>query len=242
MRVMRQKLLLSTAMMFVAVATASAADLKPYTKAPPPPPPVFSWNGFYIGVSAGGKWANIDQDISSGATAFSFTGNNSSSWLAGGQLGYNWQAPGSSWVFGIEGDVHAQDFDRTRVVGVAIGPFIPGDSFRVESDWQASIRGRIGYSWDRLLIYATGGVAFAQRKVTVNLVGLATATNDDTLTGGTVGGGLEYAIWNNVSIGVEGRWSFYGDQTITGTIGGIPVTDKISLDTAEVLGKLNFRF
>jgi len=57
-----------------------------------------------------------------------------------------------------------------------------------------------------------------------------------------VGGGLEYAFTNNISLGVEGRWSFYGDQTISGTIGGIPVSDKISLDTDEVMGKINFRF
>jgi len=239
----RQKLLLSTAILFAAVATASAADLKPmYTKAPPPPAPIFSWTGFYIGLNAGGKWANFDQTVTSGATVFTFDDRRDSSWIAGGQIGYNWQAPGSNWVFGIEGDIDAQDFNRARVLAAPIGPFIAGDTFAVESKWQASLRGRIGYAFDRALLYATGGVAFTQRKATVTLVGLGTATNDDTLVGGTVGAGLEYAIWNNVSVGVEGRWSFYGDQDITGTVGGIPVAERISLDTAEVMGKLNFRF
>jgi len=226
-----------------AVCAANAADLpRAMPVKAPPPLPLFTWNGFYIGVSAGGKWADIDHTVTSGATTFTFNDSRASSWLAGGQIGYNWQAPGSSWVFGVEGDIHAQDFDRTLVVAAPIGPFIAGDSFRVQSDWQASIRGRIGYAVDRLLIYATGGVAFTQKKATVTLVGLGAGVNDDTIVGGTVGGGLEYAIWNNVSVGVEGRWSFYGDQTVTGTIGGIPVQDKISVDTAEVLGKLNFRF
>jgi opacity protein-like surface antigen len=57
-----------------------------------------------------------------------------------------------------------------------------------------------------------------------------------------VGLGYEYAFTNNISLGIEGRWSFYGDRTFSGTLGGIPVSDKVSLDTAEVMGKLNFRF
>jgi len=225
---MKRKLLLSAAMLIAAISTASAADLsKPvYTKAPPPAP-MFTWTGFYIGLNAGGKWASLDQQITSGATVFTLNDNNASSWIAGGQVGYNWQAPGSQWVFGIEGDIHAQDFSKTRVLGVAIGPFIPGDAFTVESKWQASIRGRIGYAWDRTLLYATGGVAFAQAKGTVGLVGIGTFTNDDTVVGGTVGGGLEYAFTNNVSLGIEGRYSFYGDQNFTTTLGGIPIQDKM---------------
>jgi outer membrane immunogenic protein len=238
---MRTKSLLASALLIAAISTASAADLPIYTKAPPPmAAPAFSWSGFYIGLNAGGKWASIDQTVTSGGTVFTLNDNNSSSWIAGGQLGYNWQI--GRWVFGIEGDIDAQDFSRARVINTAIGPFIVGDSFSVDSNWQASLRGRVGYTFDRVLLYATGGVAWTQRKVTVTLVGLGTATNDDTVTGGTVGGGLEYAFTNNISLGVEGRWSFYGDQTLSGTIGGIPVQDKLSLDTAEVMGKINFRF
>ena len=237
---MRKTLLLASAALFVA-SSASAADLRPYTKAPPPmAPPPFSWTGFYVGLNAGGKWASVDQTLTSGATVITATDNNASSWIAGGQVGYNWQM--GQWVLGIEGDIDAQDFSRSAVLATPIGPFIAGDAFSVESKWQASLRGRVGYAIDRVLLYATGGVAWTQRKATVTLVGLGTATNDDVVTGGTVGAGIEYAIWNNISVGVEGRWSFYGDQTFSGTIGGIPVTDKVSLDTAEVMGKLNFRF
>src|ERR1043166_6489239 len=120
-----------------AVCAANAADLpRAMPVKAPPPLPLFTWNGFYIGVSAGGKWADIDHTVTSGATTFTFNDSRASSWLAGGQIGYNWQAPGSSWVFGVEGDIHAQDFDRTLVVAAPIGPFIAGDSFRVQSDWQ----------------------------------------------------------------------------------------------------------
>jgi outer membrane immunogenic protein len=244
---MRKKLLLSAAMLIAAISTASAADLRQpvYTKAPPPAPVLYNWTGFYVGLNAGGKWVtNSDQSLIAGGTNAAFNGNDDSSWIAGGQVGYNWQAPGSQWVFGVEGDIDAQDFSRTRVVGAAIGPFVAGDAFTFESRWQASIRGRIGYAaWDRVLLYATGGVAFTQAKGTVSLVGIGTFTDDTTVVGGTVGGGIEWAVWNNISLGVEGRYTFYGDNDFnTGNIGPLPVTDRINLNTAEVMGKINFRF
>src|SRR5262249_5691579 len=155
---------------------------------------------------------------------------------------YNWQM--GAWVFGVEGDIDAQDFHRDRTVGTTIGPFLAGDVFSVKSDWQASLRGRIGYAaWDRTLLYVTGGVAWTQLKGTARLVGLGICSNDGTVTGGTIGAGIEYAFTNNISLGVEGRWTFYGDETFNGgTLVAGRVTNTISLDTAGVRGKINFRF
>jgi len=244
---MRKTLLLASTIVIAAITTASAADLRQpvYTKAPPPAPVLFNWTGFYVGLNAGGKWiTNSDETVTAGGTTFTLDGgNNDSSWIAGGQIGYNWQAPGSQWVFGVEGDVDAQDFNRTRVVGAPIGPFVVGDAFTFESHWQASVRGRIGYAFDRVLLYATGGVAFTQLKGSAALVGLGVVTDDQTIVGGTVGGGIEWAVWNNISLGVEGRWTFYGDNDFNGgTLVGNVLRDRVNLDTAEVMGKINFRF
>jgi outer membrane immunogenic protein len=249
-----KKLLLSSAMVVIAaISTASAADLsRPmYTKAPPPAPPPFSWTGFYVGLNAGGKWVtNSDQTITtSNGTTFGLSGNNDSSWIAGGQIGYNWQSPGSPWVFGLEGDIDAQDFSRSTVLGTTILPFIPGDAFSLESKWQASLRARVGYAaWERTMLYVTGGVAFAQLKGTASLVGLGSVSDDQTIVGGTFGAGLEYAFTNNISLGIEGRYTWYGDQSFnlgtvtTPPIIGAAIADRASLNTAEVMGKINFRF
>jgi len=239
---MRKILLLSSALFIAAISTASAADMP--VKALPPPPPSCTWCGFYIGVNVGGKWVSVEDTLTVGGTSFTFNRDSNSSWIAGGQLGYNWQAPGSPWVFGIEGDIDAQRFSRTRVVGTTVGPFVAGDAFTVESNWQASLRGRIGYAaWDRTLLYVTGGAAFTNVKATAALVGVGVFSADDTRVGGTVGLGLEYAIWNNVSLGIEGRWSFYGhDNFTTGTLTGVAVSNQVNVDTAEVMGKLNWRF
>jgi len=235
---MSKKLLLSSAMFIAAISTASAADLPMYTKAPPPVAPVvFSWTGFYLGFNVGGKWAHTDDTVSVPGTTIVFGSTTDSTVIGGGQLGYNWQT--GPWVLGLEGDIDAQHWRTTRVVGTAIAPFIVGDTFTADSHWEASIRGRIGYAWDRVLLYATGGAAFTQVKT--SFVGFG--SDDQTLVGGTVGGGLEYAFTNNVSLGVEGRWTFYGNNNFNGgTLAGLPVTQNIKLDTAEVLGKLNFRF
>jgi outer membrane immunogenic protein len=243
---MKKALLLSSAMVIAAISTASAADLsRPmYTKAPPPAPILFSWTGFYVGLNAGGKWITNSNDTATlGGTTVTLGDNNDSSWIAGGQVGYNWQAPGSPWVFGVEGDIDAQDFSRSLVVATALGPFLVGDTFSVESKWQASLRGRIGYAVDRVLFYATGGAAFTQIKGTATLVGIGTVTDDNTRVGATVGGGIEWAVWNNISLGVEGRYTWYGDETFNGgTRAGAVLSDRINLNTAEVMGKLNFRF
>ena len=240
---MKRTLFVSSALLIAAISSASAADLPMYTKAPAPAPVLFSWTGFYVGLNAGGKWATVDDTVTVGGTSVTFNSDTASSWIAGGQIGYNWQAPGSPWVFGVEGDIDAQDFHRDLVVATAIGPFVAGDAFSVKSDWQASFRGRIGYAMDRVLLYATGGIAFTNVKGTASLVGIGTFTDDTTRTGGTIGGGLEWAVWNNISLGVEGRYTWYGHEDFNGgTIAGVPVTNTINLNTAEVMGKINFRF
>ena len=249
---MRKKLLLSSALFIAAISTASAADLsRPvYTKAPPAPV-LFSWTGFYVGLNAGGKWlSNTDDTVTAGGTTVTFS-DNDSSWIAGGQVGYNWQAPGSAWVFGVEGDIDAQDFNKSLLVATAIGPFVPADIFSIESHWQASLRGRIGYAFDRVLLYATGGAAFTQVKATANTT-VGVFTDDTTQVGGTVGGGIEWAVWNNISLGVEGRYTWYGHETFNaGTLvtgpgcsarAPCPASDTFNLNTAEVIGKINFRF
>ncbi len=262
---MKKLIIAAATLAAVASGPALAADLgAPVYKAPVAPVPVFTWNGFYIGGNIGGKWADtsgsVDEAPSAAAgipngSSFPLGSTTASTFMGGGQVGYNWQT--GPVVFGLEGDIDAQRWSTTLTVGTDFPPgtfnFISGDVFSVESRWQSSIRGRIGYAWDRFLLYATGGVAFTDVRADANFAAFrgapATgATDSATLVGGTVGGGLEYAIWNNVSIGVEGRYTWYGNHTFNaGSVAFtptlfVPVSQTIQLNTAEVLGKVNFRF
>ena len=237
----------------------AAADLgaRPIAKAPiAAPVPVFSWTGCYIGGQAGGKWGDNDLNANlaavpvllpgGGVVVFNGNNDNNVGFIGGGQLGCQWQT--GAWVFGIEGDFVATDIDRTFVVATPIGPFIPGDTFQIQNDWQASVRGRLGYAFDRLMIYGTGGVAFANVEATVGLVGLGTFSASKTLTGWTAGGGFEYAFTNNFSLGVEYRFSSFDTENFAvGCCALSPVVTSAlavnsELQTHEVTARLNWKF
>ena len=252
---------------FVAIAFgAQAADL-PF-KAPPPAVVVYNWTGFYIGGNIGGKWGDLDTPIGIAATASTVAStlgfsSSDSSFIGGGQLGFNWQF--NQWVFGIEADLDAQSLGQRTTIAVNGQPFLfrAGDSFTARNDWQGSVRGRVGYAWGPWLAYVTGGVAFTEVKVgtafgaSPNGVFPASSFNDSqTLVGGTIGGGLEYGITRNLSVGVEGRYTDYGRTTAnlgtlavfnTGTVAAPAlvfgnVTSRVDLSTWEVTGRVNWRF
>src|SRR3954464_1435947 len=206
MRLMKVALLASAA--WTLAVPAGAADLSrpvPYTKAPiAEPVSAYSWSGFYLGGHAGAKGANLREELSRGAFApLGFKGDSDVSWLAGGQLGYMWQT--GQFVFGIEGDIDAthlhNTFPAAGIVGVS--PFANGDTFAAKNDWQASARGRLGWAFDRTLLYVTGGGAWANLKTTATFVGnpVTVLTNDRTLFGWTLGGGIDYGIAPGWSIG-----------------------------------------
>jgi outer membrane immunogenic protein len=265
---MRKLLLVGGAgLALAAIAPAHAADLgAPVYKAPAPvaaPVPVFSWTGCYIGANIGGKWAQTSGSVdipavtASPASSFILDADHGSSFVGGGQVGCDYQAGAA--VFGIAGDGDAQQWSTTRTV-VAPAPdlFAPGDTFKLSSRWEASLRGRIGYAFDRVLLYATGGVAWTNVKLETDFIATtrdqlafqATVVSESkTLTGATVGGGIEFSFWDNLSLGLEGRFTWYGNHTFSsallvednGTVFS-PVTTTVKLHTAEILGTLNWRF
>jgi outer membrane immunogenic protein len=213
-------LLAATALTTAAVSAASAADL-PSRAAPAPvfaPVPVFTWTGFYVGGQLGYGWNADDNDFDvpvgytvGGVPFTGFGGNEGDGFLAGVHAGYNVQF--GSFVVGVEGDIEGvfgdDDDDFTGVIlsptGVPVAYSIPSNSI----DWQGSIRARAGFAFDRALIYATGGFAFA---------GLSDGigdSEDDTLTGWTLGAGIEYAFTNNLTTRIEYRYTSYdGENTV----------------------------
>ena len=265
---MKRTILVSLGLVGLFSLPAAAADLpaRMPTKAPMMAPVAYNWSGCYIGGNAGGKWASTTDSVNIGATAgtpsttVNFDRSTATTFVGGGQIGCNYQAAGSSWVFGVEGDADWHRWSTSRTLGTTAAPFVAGDIFDVRSDWQASARGRIGYAFDRTLFYVTGGAAFTNVKVGSNFIPIGifpatVATDSKTLFGATVGGGFEYAFMNNWSFGVEGRYTWYGTQTFNaGSVaafspGGVPPTflfapgtQSIRLDTFEATARLNYKF
>src|SRR5664280_130891 len=204
---MRSKItsLLAVAFSLGLAQAASAADM-PVKAAPMAPPPVaYNWTGFYVGVNGGGAWGHTDWQYT---VALTTADHNTSGGVVGGTIGYNYQFP-NNFVAGIE-----VDWDWANIRGSTV---CPAPAFSCESKIKdiGTARGRIGYAWDKLLVYGTGGVAWGDVTIqTVNIAGAAnppsgTSTNGQTSTrAGWVGGvGVEYVIWQNVSAKAE--WLYY---------------------------------
>lgn len=212
---MKKTLILVAAMLFPGLA--SAADMA--VKAPPPAPPVavYNWTGFYVGGHVGGSWtdsgSNFDPqfdgvtDIADWNRSPETYGLGRSSVLAGVHAGYNWQAA-PNFVIGIEGDWSwtnndsSQSINTRNAAGVAFVPASPGVMSR-KTDWLASARGRLGVLvTPNLLLYGTGGAAFADTKFAGTLSSLPPGTTwavnfDDTRVGWVAGGGGEWAVTSN---------------------------------------------
>ena len=169
--------------------------------------PIFTWTGGYVGLQGGGLWS--DSSVS-GDPDIGVFGDNFNGGLFGVYVGYNWQT--GPWVIGAEGDFNGVWNDETFTINTQR---FGDQNVDVGSDYLASLRARVGYAFDRTLIFATGGVAFTQ----FSAEGAGDAFEDDfldtdqTYTGWTVGAGAEYAFTNNWIGRLEYRYYDFSNQT-----------------------------
>lgn len=202
---MIRKFTMASAVLIAATASALAADL-PSRRPPPPvfvPPALFTWTGIYVGGDIGYGWGT--DKSSTLIPAPDFASSTPQGVVGGGHIGYNYQV--SQFVLGIEGDVLGTNF-RNNSLGVP-----SGTTYAVSLPIEASVRGRVGYAWDRVLFYATGGVAFGNINNSYFgglLTPGTTFSRSTTKTGYTVGGGIEYALSNNWSVRGEYRYTDFG--------------------------------
>jgi outer membrane immunogenic protein len=241
--VMLRKIFIALAAILALSGTVLAADL-PTTKGPPvytPPPPVFTWTGPYIGAQAGYEWGTTDPILTTLAGAFvaNVPSYNDSGFVGGAHAGYNYQI--NQIVLGIEGDIEGSSFSGTGSSFATAPSTFSYLSTRIPL--QGSLRGRIGYAWDRVLVYATGGLALADIHTVFGSPGTAgfftgfpgvapifvppTPAGTDSFwsvrTGWTAGGGIEYAIDPNWSVRAEYRYTDYGHfyDTLVNTYPGL---------------------
>jgi outer membrane immunogenic protein len=175
---------------------AEAADMRVKAPPAPPPPPPFSWNGFYIGGEIGGVWANgsVTDSLFGLSVSTSHSG-----FIGGGVVGYNYQT--SNIVFGVEGDFDGTSLNAT---GDGVATQIGTLQASANTDWIASLAGRIGIASDHTLFYVKGGVGWVQNSASItNLTTGASVSASNTNSGWLLGGGLEYAFASNWSAKVE---------------------------------------
>jgi outer membrane immunogenic protein len=215
---MRKILLAGTALLTLVSSSAMAADLSrppPVEYKAPPMVPVFSWTGFYIGGNLGGAWAHADVTDSFFGLNFS-NGSNNGVFIGGGQVGGNYQF--NNFVIGVEGTFDWAANSNNSTTGIAIPN---GDIIQVTSNntWIATVAGRLGVAFDRVLIYAKGGGAWVGNSsftVTDVTTGVSiTGSNSNNTSGWLVGGGIEWAFANNWTVKAEYDYIGLSGRTFT---------------------------
>jgi outer membrane immunogenic protein len=223
------------------------------------PAATYNWTGFYAGLNAGLVVNQSNYNFSpNGAFLKSFpflakSGNfNNTASTIGGQAGYNYQV--SRAVFGLETDLN-YDSSQASISTTSFGQ-TPGvyatHLMSQELDWFGTLRGRIGYTpVDRLLIYATGGLAYGdvesssymQAVLSRLIAGSATGSSSGVQIGWTAGAGAEYALAKNWIIKLEYLYIDLGSMSYSFTgVGGATYTSTI--DTVEhiIRAGVNYKF
>ena len=159
-------------------------------------------------------------------------------WLGGLQLGYNYQL--GAFVLGVEGDFSFADVKWTESASFG-GSTIDAS---LKSDYYATAAARVGYAFDRFLVYGKGGVAFTRDKYDITVSTGGSASGKFNRTGWMLGAGLEYAFWDNWSVKGEYNYLHFAgiDETLD-TSGGLTVTTaNVSLVSHLIKVGLNYRF
>jgi len=199
--------------------------------------PIFNWTGFYIGGFVGGAAGDRNATSTEPCTAvggacfglFTVAGvttpNSYSldgSFMGGGTVGYNWQIPGSQWVFGLEGEAGYLHLQRSvRDINAPPPALSPGgfDSTRI-GDVYGVIAGRLGFAVDRVLFYGKGGVAFVEKNHNYTAtVPFSTATLDNShvQTTWAAGAGVEWAFASNWTL--KGEYLYLATRETYNTTG-----------------------
>lgn len=232
---MKKFLLVSAALALIS-APALAADLTTYEPAAVEAPvaATYNWTGFYAGVFGGVGTGDFDYDVGVVGGPSLISGDLSAGGALGGiQIGYDWQV--NSWVFGAVADIAKTNID----VGGSID--IGGDTLSAESelDYLGTVRGRIGYAFDRALVYGHGGFAYGKTEQTVSINGADLVNESQSRTGWTVGAGIEYAITDQISFGTEYSYVDLGKKDLFND-GVVYANEDVRFHTVKAA--INYRF
>ncbi|WP_020174676.1 outer membrane protein [Methyloferula stellata] len=206
--------------------SALAADLPMRDQAPFYPAPIFTWTGLYAGINGGLSFGGF---TNGGSSFFGSSGGG----MVGGTVGYNFQ--GGPLVVGVEADLDWADINGSA------SPF-PAVSAQGTINETNTVRARLGYSFDRALVYATGGWAGAS--VSGNLSNFLTTpgliiNQSHYMNGYAVGAGIEYSITPRVSVKAEYLFTALGPNTY---FGGTWNAINTGVNYSTVRAGINYHF
>jgi len=226
-----------------APGAAPAAGCCEYVPAP-------DWTGYYVGFQVGGVWSDrhwsfpfAESFNTLAGQGFSHSGDGA---VFGGQIGINYQF--NHILVGAEFTGAWTGLDDTRI---GVLPVLPLNRFKISSGDLFTLTGRLGYVYDKFLLYGKAGYANAGVEVSaVSATGISASANQRE-NGWTVGGGLEMRLYSNVLFGVEynfvdlsgDRFAAVTKDTSSGSGGGLPFHADISdIHTQTVVARLSVLF
>ncbi len=205
-----------------------------------------NWSGFYLGAHVGGVWGtdavdDTNADWCAPSQTHCSYNNDATGAFGGGQLGYNFQI--GHFVFGPEVDLGYMDLSHTQV---APG-FTSANSWAsVDGGFYLTATGRLGYSFDKALLYAKGGYAYYGGNVSNYSSDVPETLQAGGLGGWTAGGGIEYKIAPSWSVKAEYLHFDFGSATnvfppnLTGPDAAFcnpnpcPITNSLTADSVKV--------
>ncbi|WP_052699816.1 outer membrane protein [Martelella endophytica] len=217
-------------------SAACAADLTAQAPVvtPPLPQPALTWTGAYIGFEGGYGWTAGDIP----ETLFDKTSGEVAS--GGGAAifgGYDYQFD-NNLVVGLEGS-YGYDWNEHDYTVVSVYPFLNGQTVTFETEWQATIGGRLGYAFRKALVYATGGYAATNIHGTFSLTG---RSYDEVMNGWTIGAGIDYAVNEHVFARLQATYADYGTTDLISEATGLAGLPDSKLSQAHVMAGIGFRF
>jgi outer membrane immunogenic protein len=216
---MNKSLIAGVALILLGSAGVRAADL-PVAPLPPAalPAPVFLWTGFYVGANVGAGWARNNWSDTLFLT--SFNNSNNGVFIAGGQIGFNYQI--GRFVVGAEWDADgAANSGRGAAVSIPTGAAIVVSS---NNHFISTLAARFGYATvDHWLFYGkAGGGWVGNSNVTVTDIttGVSLSCGNFNSCGNNNGGwllgaGIEWMFVPNWSVKVEYDYIGLGNRSFT---------------------------
>nr|WP_272214153.1 outer membrane protein [Marinicella sp. W31]MDC2877072.1 porin family protein [Marinicella sp. W31] len=196
---------LIAALLSSAIPSAAADVISPPPAPPPlPVPEMFKWTGIYFGALAGYHWTDAEPQ------SFRLVDDHLKidNWLGGGFVGANYQFD-NHMVLGLEGEFDYLGGSGDQSLQVVINNNIETGEGELTLGWSGSLRGRVGYGFERTLLYGTAGGEISSGSVTGSFNAKSIDTGNKTLAGWTVGAGLEHAFTDNFFARAEYRYSYY---------------------------------
>jgi outer membrane immunogenic protein len=198
--------------------------------------PAYDWTGFYVGGALGAGAVVHDLSLNLGPVSADANGVGGEGVFGEANVGYDHDF--GTWVAGVMLDA--------RYSGISTDINVPALGFdaKLEADYGFDVLARAGMKVNEsTLAYVLGGYSWQHFDLNAAAGGApSTSLIDWDSSGFSLGGGLETAVTDNVTVGLEYRYTQFADKDFSAQLGAPPGTVEVepSFHTARLGLKYKF--